>query len=624
MFHIRRPRVRRDFDDVLQVAEQFLLDRFLQAFVRVHAESQPPAHQTCDGAQNPLPELPLRVLRHPDLIFNAAHQSFIRIDILARDRVLHLFPVAVGFHVVDVVVHHRLRRLFVRVDESALNLFLGGVVELLSNLVDEAHQSAPLLVAVRVFGDSVSQRTQHVDRRHVGFSALHERRRHAIDDKSRGDAVHPLVQKLFVKLLHMTLIPIPDLLFTVVQLHLRHYGKSAAFARFQARHDSEHRGYFEGVGRDMNRGEVKIAALVSHIRLPDELLIDANLLGDSEIIGEFDDEDSVDHRLVLFVGEVGVVLILVGVRDDRYIAVDECEAARLNRLLSCHCVQFVEETFLRLQHLDELHDSAISDIEFAVEVVGARVGLLPELRERLNIDAARQLRDVLTLRIRRLESADAHAVLLGEKDSLDWSLVDIAFPLRFKPVSAHRAEVAFDVDAEVRLEISPHLVGNEVQRFLVHWAALDGVARARFGFAVELQPLFDERDKGGFAAADWPHKHQDSFADVESTGGGVQVLFHKLLKRALQSVKVVKEKFVLAGAVRIFLVARLHNHVVEARVGEVRHLRSFGHDFKVVRERSLPRKSAFLSPLFVHLLQKVCGFDLLHARIPSCPAIVAC
>ena len=86
-------------------------------------------------------------------------------------------------------------------------------------------------------------------------------------------------------------------------------------------------------------------------------------------------------------------------------------------LILCSCdgaEQVVEERHVELQHLDELDDAAVGDVELAVEVEGARIGVGAVLGDLAVVDVAGELGRVLVLLVLRLEGADADAVLLRE------------------------------------------------------------------------------------------------------------------------------------------------------------------------------------------------------------------
>jgi hypothetical protein len=76
--------------------------------------------------------------------------------------------------------------------------------------------------------------------------------------------------------------------------------------------------------------------------------------------------------------------------------------------------QVVEEGHVELQHLDELDDAAVGDVELTVEVEGARVGVRAVFGDLAVVDVARQLGRVLVLLVLGLEGADADAVLLAQ------------------------------------------------------------------------------------------------------------------------------------------------------------------------------------------------------------------
>jgi len=91
----------------------------------------------------------------------------------------------------------------------------------------------------------------------------------------------------------------------------------------------------------------------------------------------------------------------------------------------------------------------------------------------------REFGDVLALGIRRGEGADAHPVLLGEGDPLHNHVLDPAVVLVPQHLAASRAQVALDVDAVLLPDLLTQFLGDQVERLLVHRAALDGVDRSR-------------------------------------------------------------------------------------------------------------------------------------------------
>ena len=129
---------------------------------------------------------------------------------------------------------------------------------------------------------------------------------------------------------------------------------------------------------------------------------------------------------------------------------------------------------LVLEHLDELDDAAIADVERAVKLEHPRVALrvLVELR---NILRSNQHRGVLVIRIDRRHYPHAHPIALREAARFDGEFFVALAEFLFEAIAAYRAQVAFDMHAEHFLELAAQMARNQVQRLLVHRAALDHV-----------------------------------------------------------------------------------------------------------------------------------------------------
>ena len=87
---------------------------------------------------------------------------------------------------------------------------------------------------------------------------------------------------------------------------------------------------------------------------------------------------SASHELVVL---EAAILRLVGVTDDHLVDIGLGELLGLNLMLLRGAQQIVEEGHVELEHLDELDDAAVGDIELAVEVE-ARAGRSPSRRSR--------------------------------------------------------------------------------------------------------------------------------------------------------------------------------------------------------------------------------------------------
>jgi hypothetical protein len=151
------------------------------------------------------------------------------------------------------------------------------------------------------------------------------------------------------------------------------------------------------------RGDV-LAANAVRVEL---LLVDLLLLGE---LGDVRDVDL--HRAVAQGFHELVVLELlelgfVGVADDHFVDVGLRELLRLDLVLLRCAEQVVEERDVELQHFDELDDAAVGDVELAIEVERARVGVRAVLGDLPVVDVAGELGRVLVLLVLGLEGADA-------------------------------------------------------------------------------------------------------------------------------------------------------------------------------------------------------------------------
>jgi hypothetical protein len=360
----------------------------------------------------------------------------------------------------------------------------------------------------------------------------------------------------------------------------------------------------------------QVLRLVAPLGLLNQLLVDAHLLRHLQVVGHFDHEHAVDHRLVLLVGEVGVVFVLVGVGDYDDIGVDEREPPDFDHLLARDGVQLVEEPLVRLEHLDKLHKSAVGFVEFAVEVVDTRVGLDADLCEQAQVHAACQFGDILRLGVGGLEGADACALAFGELDAHDGHILDVFAPLVAQFPLAHGAQVALDMHAELALEIGAQLFGHQMQRLLVHGAVLDGVDRAVVRARVALQPTLEHRHQRRLAAAHRSDQQQDALAHIEPPRSRREIFLYQLLQGALQAEQLGGEEFVFAWLPLAALFdARANNHIVHARVREVRHLRVPLDNLQVVPKCAFPSNLSLQPSLFLDLAQEI---GCAHTHRPPC------
>ena len=91
--------------------------------------------------------------------------------------------------------------------------------------------------------------------------------------------------------------------------------------------------------------------------------------------------------------------------------------------------QIIEEGHIELEHFDELHQTAIGNVQFTIEVKAARVAVGAVLGNLAIINVACKLGGILVLLVFGLKGADADAVLLGEHQAIDFELLQHAIPV---------------------------------------------------------------------------------------------------------------------------------------------------------------------------------------------------
>src|SRR6185503_17760030 len=225
-----------DLHDVFQVRKDLLLDRFLQALVRVVLKRLALASVGRNPYQYLLPESILRVLGDANLLLDRTHQLFVRLHLLFGNRILDPFLVAERLDVVEIVVAHRARHLFKRVDESSLHFNLRELVVLFARLRNVVQIPFTLFTAdARVLLESVFDRPQRIDRVDARDAVTNKRARESIDDVARRNPVHAFANSLFFQLAHIFRLVTLDV-FAVVKLHLLYDIDVLSLRLFEASH----------------------------------------------------------------------------------------------------------------------------------------------------------------------------------------------------------------------------------------------------------------------------------------------------------------------------------------------------------------------------------------------------
>src|SRR5215213_8718441 len=102
-------------------------------------------------------------------------------------------------------------------------------------------------------------------------------------------------------------------------------------------------------------------------------------------------------------------------REDHFVGIDHREAARLDALFLRQRQQAVEKLFINLEHLHEFHQTAIGDVQLAVETVSTWIRLNSNFANGREIDRSGELRDVLRLGVARRKRSNTNAFLFRER-----------------------------------------------------------------------------------------------------------------------------------------------------------------------------------------------------------------
>src|SRR6185503_7306227 len=262
--------------------------RLFQTLMRVVLERLALASIRRDADQYLLPESVLRVFRDPNLLLDRAHQLLVRLHLLFSDWILDPFLVAESFDVVEIVVAHRARHLFKRIDERSLHFDLRELVVLFARLRDVVQILFTLLGAyARVLFETVFDRTQRIDRIDTRDTVANECARQTIDDVAWRDTVHAFAHRLFFQLAHVFRLVTLDVL-AVVKFHLLHDVDVLSLGFFEASHHRKHRGHFQSIWREVN--------VAQHFRLVQELVVNPLFLRDAQVVRHFHENDAILQR----------------------------------------------------------------------------------------------------------------------------------------------------------------------------------------------------------------------------------------------------------------------------------------------------------------------------------------
>ena len=247
----------------------------------------------------------------------------------------------------------------------------------------------------------------------IGVRVGHDGVGDLVLDVARADAVHALVDRLALQLDDVVLGEARQR-FAVVEFQFLEQCQVGVLGLNEARQHRPHGGDLDGV-----RGDV----LAAHPVGIEVLLVNLDLVAQPGDVRDVDLHGAVAQRFHELVVLQAPIFWLVGVPEDDFVDVRLGELLGLDLMLLRGAEQVVQEGDVELQNLDELDQAAVGDVQLAVEVKGARVGVGAVLGDLAVIDVAGQLGRVLVLLILGLEGADADAVLLGQDQPVDLDLL---------------------------------------------------------------------------------------------------------------------------------------------------------------------------------------------------------
>ena len=117
---------------------------------------------------------------------------------------------------------------------------------------------------------------------------------------------------------------------------------------------------------------------------------------------------------------------------------------------------------------------------------------------------------------------------LRREDAFDRHLHEVAIELVLQAGATIRADLALDVYPVALTKLATHAVRDQVQRRLVHRAAVDCVQGTVFGMAVFLERMFEQNHEGRFTPRGWAEQQQQTPPDFGAGTGGLEIVGYPL------------------------------------------------------------------------------------------------
>src|SRR3954467_1942847 len=596
---------------VAPALEEILLDRVVQRRMRIEGELLAALVRAHGLPHHLLAEGQLARLGYANLLLDRAQEALGGLALLVGDRVAQRAVVERRLDLIEILVEDLLRFLLEGDEERLVHVLLDpAVVEVLAHHHEEVDPLALLLaVHAHVGLDRVFQRDENIHGGEALRLRLDDGVGERVDHEARRHAPEPLVGVLGADLFRLGRRDAFDILARI-EAHLLHVVGVPLFRLSQPGQDREHPCHVQRV-----RVEVHFAERLSGRA---KLAIDTRLFLIVERVRDLDDDHPVEERLVLRLLQELAELGEVGVRHDRLVDVDQREARHLDVLLLGERQEQVQEFSLHLQDLDHLEKAPARGEYRARPRPGARVALVAELRDLRQVDGADEVGNIRGGRIVRRISADADARGLRDEDALHRHLHEVAVELQLQAGGAERAELARDLDAVGLAELWPQRVRDEVQRRLVHRAAVYAEERASVGLAVRLHAALEENHHARLTARGRPEQQQEPSANFRSGARRLEVV-DDARDRVIDAVELVFEQLAAETAVHV-VEAVGAQHVPDVLVARARDALRVGGEYALeeFRQRAAPARGAMILGEFDERLEKIrmpLSAPALHRRI---------
>ncbi len=109
------------------------------------------------------------------------------------------------------------------------------------------------------------------------------------------------------------------------------------------------------------------------------------------------------------------VFRFVGVPQDDFIDIGLSELLRLDLVFLAGPQEIVKEGHIQLEDFHEFHHAPVGDVEFAIEIKGARIAIAAVFGNLAVVDVARQFGRILILFILGLEGPDPNPIFLAQQ-----------------------------------------------------------------------------------------------------------------------------------------------------------------------------------------------------------------